>query len=304
MLLSQLLRAPVGSRLLRSDINGDTLTLEIATTTSHSNCPSCHQESWRIHGRYSRTLAEEPILGNQVRLKIAVRRFVCPNAECPRRVFAEPLEGFATRYARTTCRLARSQRAIGSALGGLAGARLAKTLAIPTSADTLLRRVKRLEARALQPRRVVGIDDWAWSKGQRYGTIVVDLETGEVIDLLPDRDALTLKHWLEAHPEVELVSRDRSSSYSRATTESAPQAQQVADRWHLLKNAREAIERLLERHLPIINDALKPCESDSAKRVISSDDQPLATLDSLPAAMSSVSPTTRFDYRALATSRF
>ena len=110
--------------------------------------------------------------------------------------------------------------------------------------------------------RFVGIDDWAWCKGQRYGTIVVDLETNEVIDLLPDRDAATVRTWLEAHPGIELVSRDRSSAYSQAATEAASKAQQVADRWHLLKNVREAIERLLERHLPVITDALKPADPD------------------------------------------
>jgi transposase len=262
LLLSQLLRAPVGSRLVRADLDGTTLTLGIVTTTPHSTCPCCRRESWRIHSRYSRRLAEEPIFGHRVRLQITVRRFFCRDELCPRRVFVEPLDGFAARYARTTTRLARAHLAIGSALGGEAGARSAEKLAVPTSPDTLLRRVKRAEARSPRPPRFVGIDDWAWRKGQRYGTIVVDLETNEVIDLLPDRDASTVKVWLAAHPGVELVSRDRASSYSQAATEAASQAQQVADRWHLLKDVREAIERLLDRHLPIITEALKPSDPD------------------------------------------
>jgi transposase len=187
---------------------------------------------------------------------MTVRRFRCHWSECPRRIFAEPLGGFAAPYARTTTRLAQSHLAVGSALGGEAGARLAERVAMPTSPDTLLRRVKRAGVRPSEPPRFVGIDDWAWCKGQRYGTIVVDLQTGAVIDLLPDRDATTVRAWLEAHPGVELVSRDRSSAYSQAATEAAPKAQQVADRWHLLKNVREAVERLLERHLPILTDAL------------------------------------------------
>ena len=133
---------------------------------------------------------------------------------------------------------------------------------MPTSPDTLLRRVKQAGARSSGTPRFVGIDDWAWCKGQRYGTIVVDLETNDVIDLLPDRDAATVRTWLEAHPGIELVSRDRSSAYSQAASEAASQAQQVADRWHLLKNVREAIERLLERHLPVITEALKPADPD------------------------------------------
>jgi Transposase len=105
----------------------------------------------------------------------------------------------------------------------------------------------------------VGIDDWAWRKGQRYGTIVVDLERSDVIDLLPDRDAKTVAAWLKAHPGVEVVGRDRS----QAATEGAPQAQQVADRWHLMKNLREAIERVFERHSAIIDAALKSVETPS-----------------------------------------
>jgi transposase len=196
---------------------------------------------------------------------MTVRRFLCPGSRCPRRIFVEPLDGFAARHARTTTRLAQTHLAIGSALGGEAGARLAEKTAVPTSPDTLLRRVKQAGARSSGTPRFVGIDDWAWCKGQRYGTIVVDLETNDVIDLLPDRDAATVRTWLEAHPGIELVSRDRSSSYSQAATEAASKARRVADRWHLLKNVREAIERLLERHLPVITDALKPADPDPGR---------------------------------------
>lgn len=234
MLLLQLLRAPVGSRLARTDFDGVTLTLGIATTNPNASCPACGHETWRIHSRYTRSLAEEPVFGRQVRLQMTVRRFLCLRSECLRRIFVEPLDGFAARHARTTARLAQIHRAIGSALGGEAGARLAEETAVPTSPDTLLRRVKQAGARSSAAPRFVGIDDWAWCKGQRYGTIVVDLETGDVIDLLADRDAATVRAWLEAHPGVELVSRDRSSSYSQAAAEAAPKAQQVADRWHLL----------------------------------------------------------------------
>ena len=222
MLLFQLLHAPVGSRLVRTDFDGMTLTLGIATTNPNASCPACGGESWRVHSRYTRLLAEEPAFGRRVRLRMAVRRFLCPDSGCPRRIFVEPLGGFAARHARTTTRLAQAHLAIGSALGGEAGARLAEKAAMPTSPDTLLRRVKRAGARSSPSPRLVGIDDWAWCKGQRYGTIVVDLETSEVIDLLPDRDAATVRAWLEAHPGIELVSRDRSSAYSQAATEAAP----------------------------------------------------------------------------------
>ena len=204
------------------DFDDPTLTLGIATTNPNAFCPVCGDETWRVHSRYTRRLAEEPAFGHQVRLKMTVRRFLCSESECPRRIFVEPLDGFATRYARTTTRLAQTHLAIGSALGGEAGAKLAKKTAVPTSPDTLLRRVKQAGARSSDVLRFVGIDDWAWCKGQRYGTIVVDLETNDVVDLLPDRDAATVQAWLEAHPGVELISRDRSSAYSQAATEAAP----------------------------------------------------------------------------------
>jgi transposase len=265
LLLSQLLRAPAGSRLVRTDLDGDTLSLGIATTNPRASCPTCGHETWRIHSRYTRCLAEEPIFGHQVRLRMTVRRFLCSGQRCPRRAFVESLDGFAARHARTTARLDRLHLAIGSALGGEAGARLSGNAGVPTSPDTLLRRVKRAGPPPSGTSRFVGIDDWAWCKGQRYGTIVVDLETGDVVDLLPDRDAATVKAWLEAHPGVELVSRDRSSAYSQAAAEAAPEARPVADRWHLLKNVREAVERLLERHLPVITEALQPADADPGR---------------------------------------
>ena len=256
MLLTQLLRAPSGSRLVRTDFDGITLTLGIATTLPYACCPICGVDTWRIHSRYTRQLAEEPILGHPVRLEMTVRRFVHRFAVSAA-IFAEPLDGFAAKHARTTVGLAQTHRAIGAALGGEAGARLAAKTAVPTSPDTLLRRVKHVDVPGPKPLRFVGIDDWAWCKGQRYGTIVVDLETSTVVDLLSDRDAATVSAWLRAHPGVKLISRDRSSAYSQAASEAAPKAQQVADRWHLLKNVREAIERLFERQYSLIADAFK-----------------------------------------------
>jgi transposase len=272
LLLLPLLRAPAGSRLVRTDFDGMTLTLGIATTHPNASCPLCGGQCQRVHSHYTRQLAEESAFGHRVRLQMSVRQFLGPESGCPRHIFGEPLGGLAAKHARTTTRLAQAHLAIGLALGGQAGARLAEKTAMPTSPDTLLRRVKQAGAPPSPTPRFVGIDDWAWCQGQRYGTIVVDLETSEVIDLLADRDAVTVKAWLEAHPGIELVSRDRSASYAQAATEAASKAQQVADRWHLLKNVREAVERLLERHLPVITEALKPAEPDPTSRPDASPD--------------------------------
>jgi transposase len=224
---SELRAAPAGSSLVRCARDDDLVTIFITMAAPTAPCPDCGHDAHRVHSRYSRRLADLPCFGVPVRLELTVRRFRCPSPGCPRRIFAERLPGFAGKHARTTDRLRRSHEAIGSALGGEAGSRLAVLVAMPTSPDTLLRRVKRLEDVPGPPPRVVGIDDWAWRKGHRYGTVVVDLERGDVVDLLPDRDADTVAAWLKAHPGVEVVSRDRSSTYAQAATEGAPQAAQA-----------------------------------------------------------------------------
>jgi transposase len=150
-------------------------------------------------------------------------------------------------HARTTVRLRDTHCSIGFALGGEAGARLARTLAMPTSPDTLLRRIRNAAQVENPVPRILGIDDWAWRKGTRYGTILCDLERGRVVDLLPDRTADTVAAWLQTHPGVAIVSRDRAGPYAQGVRLGAPQAVQVADRWHLLCNVREALERLLDR---------------------------------------------------------
>jgi transposase len=257
----ELLGAPEGSCLVRACLDVENLTVHLATTAPTAECPLCGLDTCRVHSRYTRRLDDLPCLGRCVRLQFAVRRFVCPQSDCPRRIFAERLPGFAAPWARTTDRLRQTQTDIGSALGGEAGARLASRMAITTSPDTLLRRVKGLRKEPAEPPRVVGIDDWAWRKGHRYGTIVVDLERSDVIDLLPDRDAESVAAWLKVHPGVEVISRDRSASYAQAATEGASQAEQVADRWHLLKNLREAVERVLKRHSTVVDAALRTGET-------------------------------------------
>jgi transposase len=286
----EFLGAPEGSCLVRACLDVEDLTVHLATAAPTAACPLYGFDTRRVHSRYTRRLDDLPCLGRCVRLQLAVRRFVCPQPDCPRRIFTERLPGFAAPWARSTDRLRRTQTDIGSSLGGEAGARLAARLAIITSPDTLLRRVKRLRHEPAGPPRVVGIDDWAWRKGQRYGTIVVDLERGEVIDLLPDRDAQTVAAWLKAHPDIEVVSRDRSAGYAQAATEGASQAQQVADRWHLLKNLREAVELVLQRHSAVVDAALKATDSPTGPAPIAAAPEPGATTSISPVESSPPRP--------------
>jgi transposase len=207
----ELLAAPPESRFVDCALDVDNLTVHLAITAPLAACPLCGSDARNVHSRYTRRLADLPCLGRAVQLRVTVRRFSCPQPECPRQIFAERLPGFAEPHARTTARLRQAHESIGWALGGEAGSRLTVRLSMTTSPDTLLRRVKQLKDDSAPAPRFVGIDDWAWRKGQRYGTIVVDLERGDVVDLWPDRDAETVKRWLGEHPGVELVSRDRWS---------------------------------------------------------------------------------------------
>jgi len=228
----------------------------LASTAASSPCPRCGTPSDRVHSHYRRTVADLPCHDRPLALRLVVRRFRCLNPGCPQAIFCERLPELLGSHARTTTRLTDAHRAIGFALGGEAGARLAQRLEMPTSPDTLLRRVKESPDEPAPPPRYVGVDDWAVRKGQRYGTILIDLERGQVIDLLPGRDGEALKDWLKEHPGVEVITRDRWPAYAQAASEGAPQARQVADRWHLLKNLREAVQRLLERHAAQVRQAL------------------------------------------------
>ncbi|WP_179131538.1 transposase, partial [Candidatus Entotheonella palauensis] len=153
--------------------------------------------------------------------------------------------GVVAPYARRTERRTEQLQEVAFALGGEAGARLLKSLGMPTSPDTLIRLICRAPELERVTPRVLGVDDWAKKKGLSYGTILVDLEAHCVVDLLDERSAESLSEWLQAHPGVEIISRDRGNEYIKGATEGAPEAIQVADRWHLLKNLREALERLL-----------------------------------------------------------
>jgi transposase len=176
-----------------------------------------------------------------------MRRFFCDNPACPQRTFAERLPDLLPVRAQRTTRLTRTIQDVATALGGKAGARLAGKLRMGLSHDTLLRIVRHAEPVAPLNPRVLGVDDFALQKGRIYGTILVDLEKHQPIDLLPDRTAETFATWLRDHPGVEVIARDRSTEYARAATDGAPDALQVADRWHVLKNHREALERMLGR---------------------------------------------------------
>ena len=226
----------------------DHFVLQIRFNSNTSKCPQCDQLSKREHSRYLRHLLDLPWACIPVHLELTVRKFFCDNAGCSRKIFAEKTPAFVKPYGRRTQRLDEMLQKIGWKTGGNPTAEIARIIGAPVSPSTILRLLHACEVEACSSPRVIGVDDWAFRKGQRYGTIIVDLEKGQVIDLLPDRETETLKVWLKNHPDIEVISRDRASCYSLAATKGAPNAIQVADRWHLLKNLGDALKRMLEKY--------------------------------------------------------
>jgi transposase len=241
---------PEQLRLIHLMATTTEITAVVETSAVSVPCPCCSRLSRRVHSRYGRSVADVPWHGVPFRLRLHVRRFFCDEPTCPRTIFAERLPGLVAPYAQRTERLAVWVRTVGFAVGGEAGTRLLMALGLTASPDTMLRQVRQVHRRALSlvpAPRVVGVDDWAFRRGQHYGAILVDLERHRVLDLLPDREADTLAEWLKVQPDIAVVSRDRGGSFAEGATRGAPQAIQVADRFHLLKNLVEAFQQILAR---------------------------------------------------------
>jgi transposase len=244
--------------------SSDRITIVATARAATANCPVCGQTSARIHAAYQRRLQDLPLQGRPATLLVRVRRFLCCNLACARRTFADPLRHSAARSARRTERLASVQRQLGLGLSGEAGARLATRLAMPLSPDTLLRLILGAVRPPHPPPRVVGVDDWAWRRGQSYGTILVDLERHTVIDLLPNRETATVADWLKRHQGIEVVARDRAGAYAEAARQGAPNALQVADRWHLFHNLGEALQGVVDRHRGAVRQAARAVATETA----------------------------------------
>lgn len=254
---SPFLPLPKGLLISQVQASDTQLTVVIASTGASASCPGCGAPSEHLHSHYRRTVNDVACGGRQVLLQLHVRKFRCLTLTCPRRIFTERLPELVQPWARVTKRLLEELKALGLATSAQVSERLAPRLGMKVKAPTLLHYLRTIPPPADAPVRVLGLDDFAIRRGDSYGTIFVNLETGKPLDLVPDRTADAVLPWLKRHQEIEVVSRDRASAYADAVKRALPHATQVADRYHLVQNLREHLQNFLDHKrsaLPSVTD--------------------------------------------------
>ncbi|WP_242062959.1 ISL3 family transposase [Nostoc sp. FACHB-145] len=241
------------------------INLIVSAISRVVNCPVCNQATHKIHSRYERCLADLPWANYSITLQLRVRKFFCINTLCKRRIFTERMTNVTAPWARKTLRLAQRLSAIGLANGGAAGARLSEQLGIKVSRNTLLNLIRSIPLPPIVTPQTLGVDDFCFRKCKTYGTAIIDLERSRPIALLKDAKAETLAEWLKAHPGVKVVSRDRSKTYESGIRQGAPEAIQVADRFHLLQNLSQTLYQVFGIHAKLLKEVEKQVFSTDTK---------------------------------------
>ncbi|MFJ3310413.1 ISL3 family transposase [Streptomyces sp. NPDC086549] len=227
------------------------LSVDAAACGRPPSCPSCRWRGRRVHSTYRRNLSEPPFGGQKLVVRLRVRRFFCDRKSCARKTFVEQVDQLTERYRRFSLGLKEWLTTVAIELGGRAGERLCRKLNL-TAGRTCLVGLLEEPLAPERSRRVLGVDEFAFRRGCRYGTILVDVEAGRVVDVLPDRTSETIAAWLTAHPGAKIICRDRASAYTKAIKEAGPDAMEIADLWHLLQNLSSAVEKACHQHRPCL----------------------------------------------------
>ena len=202
-------------------------------------CPYCGTISHKVHSRYFRTVIDLPILGQRTVLHLWMRKFFCKNSECGKKTFAEQPGNEIIRYRRRSRRCEVTVARVGLTGSSNTASRTLDIMGIPISSSTVLRDIHRIPLPSYPSLERIGIDDWAFRKGITYGSVIVSHSTGRIVDMLPDREEESFHKWLDGHPDIKLVSRDRASAYSSAIANTKRCITEVADCFHLIKNMSE-----------------------------------------------------------------
>jgi transposase len=243
-------------RIDKTEKNNGKITIYASIKGKRSKCPKCEKYSYSVHDYYTRIISDLPVFQNETVILLKTRKFKCKNSDCDQKVFSEQTQAIS-RYSRKTVRVSKILDSLSIKLTGRLGSLLSKKLLVERSASTITRIAHKQKIPAITEPKVLGVDDWAYRKGISYGTILIDMQTSRPIDILPSREGKELKAWLENHNGIEILTRDRASSYSSAINEVCPKALQVADRFHLLMNLSDALDKYFKSISPAISKLVK-----------------------------------------------
>jgi transposase len=299
---SPFLPLPEGMLIDRIEQADSQLTVTVNSTRAQAPCPGCGCPSDHVHSQYQRTVTDVPCGGRRVVLRLCVRKFFCLQLCCPRKVFAERLPDLVQPWARVSNRLQEELKAIGLSATARVSERLAPRLGMKVKAPTLLRYLRTIQDPPRADVTVLGIDDFSLRRSDSYGTILINLETRRPLDLLPDRTAEAVKPWVASHPEIQVASRDQASAFAEAVSLVLPHATQVADRYHLVQNLREHLQRLLDHKrscLPLVEDTTLKGKGANPKEKADAPVDPALTAGPLPLEQQEEPTGTEIDFSCL-----